>query len=312
MRVLSALLVLLGAMCSSVDAASVTTVHVVAKPAKILVSVFNPLTLLFTNTSTATLATAQYYGLSASTTITATPAVKSVINGGLALFPGTAVTGSPSVSGDYDVADAFADQAGLDYGVYRTSLLALPSTQPLLASANLGGVTLQSGVWRFQGAFPDATLTGGALTFDAQGNPNAAFVVIIAASFTVGNTVTGGTVTLINGANYCNIFFVVGSFATLYPNTAFQGSLLVWTSAALQTGATLNGYIWAATAAITLQQNTINSAVCQSGPAPTHPVILSGNTNPPTIQSSGASSTVASAALPIALFVLAAAAQLAR
>ena len=78
-----------------------------------------------------------------------------------------------------------------------------------------------------------AQLTG-VLTLDAQGNASAVFVFQIGSTLT---TATNASVVMINGGSPCNVFWQVGSSATLGTNTAFIGNILALSSISLTTGA---------------------------------------------------------------------------
>ena len=70
---------------------------------------------------------------------------------------------------------------------------------------------------------------------------------------------------LINGASPCNVFWKVGSSATLGTTTSFKGTILALTSITLNTGATVDGRLLARNGAVTLDSNTINATDCSSG-----------------------------------------------
>jgi uncharacterized protein with beta-barrel porin domain len=120
-----------------------------------------------------------------------------------------------------------------------------------LTGQNLGGLTLVPGVYNFNSS---AQLTGN-LTLNALGNPNAIFVINIGSTLT---TSSASTVTLINGAQGGNVFWRVGSSATLGTTTSFTGDILALASVTLDTGATITcGAAWAETGSVTLDANTI-------------------------------------------------------
>jgi outer membrane autotransporter protein len=124
---------------------------------------------------------------------------------------------------------------------------------------DLGGLTLAPGV------HSDSTSFGitGTLTLDALGNPNAVWV------FQAGSTLitsVGSIVNLINGAQAGNIFWQVGSSATLGVNSAFSGTIMANTSITLNTGASLDGRALALNGAVTLDSNTINVVPLLVGP----------------------------------------------
>ncbi|MES2459659.1 MAG: ice-binding family protein [Armatimonadota bacterium] len=175
-----------------------------------------------------------------------------LLTGDLGVSPGTALTdfSDTSVTGSTHAGDAVAAQAQVDLTTAYTTLAGLtPSTN--LSGINLGGLTLTAGVYRFNSS---AQLTGG-LILDAQNNPNALFV------FQIGETLTTASlssVTFINGGAADNLYWQVGSSATLGTNTAFRGSIVALTSITLTTGATIeDGRALARNAAVTLDTNRI-------------------------------------------------------
>jgi hypothetical protein len=100
------------------------------------------------------------------------------------------------------------------------------------------------------------------LTLDAQGDPNAQFVFLIASALT---SAPASSVVLINGASPCNVFWQVGSSATLDTTTAFQGNLMALTSISLNNGATVRGRLLARNGQISLINNVINASGCATG-----------------------------------------------
>ena len=120
-------------------------------------------------------------------------------------------------------------------------------------SADLGGQTLTAGV--YTGA-PSLGLTG-TLTLDGQNNPNSVFIFQCPASTLT--TASYSVVNLINGAQACNVFWQVGSSATIGTGSIFVGNILAYTSITLTTGATVNGRALALNGAVTLDTNTINT-----------------------------------------------------
>jgi hypothetical protein len=130
------------------------------------------------------------------------------------------------------------------------------------SGVNLGGLTLGPGVYN-QSTAP--TLTG-TLTLSGGG-------VYI---FKIGSTLvtaSGARVSLINGAQPCDIFWQVGSSATLNTSTTFVGNIMATASIQMQTGATLNGRALARTAAVTLDTNRIiQPSGCPGGFTASYPV----------------------------------------
>jgi uncharacterized protein with beta-barrel porin domain len=175
------------------------------------------------------------------------------INGNIGLSPGTAVPGVSSIvltGGTVHVADAIALQAKNDLTTAFNVLMGRPSTA---IAGDLGGQTLIAGVYSFSSS---AQLTG---TLTLNGGPNDIFIIQVATSLT---TASGSAVLLIGGAQAKNVFFVVGSSATLGTSTAFVGQILAGASISLETSATiLCGAALAQSGAVTLDSNTINRCI---------------------------------------------------
>ncbi len=181
----------------------------------------------------------------------------SVISGNVGLSPGNAIVGFPPgivvpPSAIFN-SDATAIQAQVDLFNFYNNLAARP-TQVDLTGQNLGGLVLAPGVYGFNAA---AQLTG-TLTLNGLGNPNSVFVFNVGSALT---TASASSIVLINGAQGSNVFFRVGSSATLGTTTAFEGDIVALTSITLDAGATINcGAALAHNGAVTLDDNTI--AVC--------------------------------------------------
>lgn len=178
------------------------------------------------------------------------------IVGNIALSPGTSYTGSASVTqtGEVFVADAVAARQQ-DRLTTLYNLLAGRSTSSggNLTGQNLGSRTLTPGIYNFDtSAFIAA---GETLTLDAGGDPNAVFI------FNIGSTLTaeaGAGVVLINDAQGGNVFYRVGSSATLHTTSQMQGQIVALTSITMNTGASLEcGSAYARNGSVTLDTNTI-------------------------------------------------------
>lgn len=214
-----------------------------------------------------TLGTAGDFAVLAGTTVTNTGG--SAVTGELGVWPGTAVTGFPPgivTGGSIHSADAVAQAAQADLTTAYNDLAGLAPDVDL-SGMDLGGLTLTPGVYNFSSS---AFLTN-TLTLDAQGDPNAMFV------FQMGSTLitaSDSAVMTINGADSCNIFWQVGSSATLGTNTDFQGNILALTSITLTTGASiLDGRALARNGAVTMDTNAV-SALCVPIPTPGVAVVL--------------------------------------
>jgi serine protease AprX len=199
------------------------------------------------------LGTADSFAILAGSTVTNTG--PSTINGNLGLHPGTAVTGAlpGTVSQTTYAASATALRAKSDLTAAYND--AAGRTAATTAPGDIGGLTLTPGVYRSGSSIG---LTG-TLTLDAQGDPNAVFV------FQAGSTLitaSGSRVKLVNGAQACNVFWQVGSSATLGTTTVLAGNILALTSITMNNGVTLNGRALARNGAVTLINDTITAPHC--------------------------------------------------
>ncbi|MHB8598446.1 MAG: ice-binding family protein [Ktedonobacteraceae bacterium] len=179
-----------------------------------------------------------------------------VVTGDLGVSPGTAITGFPPgvVVGTIHDADAVALQAQNDVTTAYGDAAGEPCNDNLTGQ-DLGGKTLTSGVYCFSSS---AQLTG-QLVLNSQADPASVFIFQIGSTLT---TASNASVSLINGAQACNIFWQVGSSATVGTATSFQGNILALTSITLTTGAISNGGLYARNGAVTLDTNTINRSPC--------------------------------------------------
>lgn len=200
------------------------------------------------------LATADSFVVLAGSTVTNTG--PTVLNGDLGLSPGSAVVGFPPgvVNGQQQVANAIAVQAQTDLtAAYNNAAGQTPvSTVP----TELGGTTKTPGI--YDSAAGTFGITG-TLTLDAQGDPDAVFIFKTASTLI---TAGASSVSLVNGAQACNVFWQVGSSATLGTTSAFRGNILALTSITVTTGATVEGRVLARNGAVTLDTNTITKATC--------------------------------------------------
>ncbi len=179
-----------------------------------------------------------------------------LLTGDLGIWPNTAssITGFPPgvVDGVVHAGDAVAQQAQSDLTTAYDAL-AGRACDTVLTGTNLGGLTLTPGTYCFS---TSAQLTG-TLTLDAQGDTDAVFVFQISSTLT---TASNASVSIINGGSDCNVFWQVGSSATLGTATNFAGNILALSSITATTGASLSGRALARNGAVTLDTN--NVAVC--------------------------------------------------
>ncbi|WP_249019589.1 ice-binding family protein [Conexibacter sp. S30A1] len=199
------------------------------------------------------LGTASSFAVLAGSTVTNTG--PSTLNGDLGLSPGTAITGFPpgNVNGTTHVADAVAVQAQSDLTTAYND--AAGRTPVVTVTSDLGGQTLAPGVYNSASSLG---LTG-TLTLDAQGNPNAVFIFQAGSTLT---TASASAVNLINGAQACNVYWQVGSSATLGASSVFVGNILADTSVSLNDNVTVFGRALARNGAVTLIDDTITPSAC--------------------------------------------------
>lgn len=218
------------------------------------------LTGLIRAAATVNLGTADSFAVLAGSAITNTGS--SVINGDIGSYPTMTITGFPpgTVNGTNQAGDTVTQGAKTDLiTAYNNAAGQTPvSTVP----TELGGTTKTAGV--YDSAAGTFGITG-TLTLDAEGDPSAVFIFKTASTLT---TAGASNVVLINGAQACNVFWQVGSSATLGTNSTFKGNILALTSATLTTGANVEGRVLARNGAVTLDSNIITKTTCVTPPPP--------------------------------------------
>ena len=186
---------------------------------------------------------------------TVTNTGSTTVSGDVGLSPGTSVTGFPPglVGGTTHIADGAASlaQAALTAGYIDAAGRAGGTA----VSGDLVGKTLTTGVYTSTSSLANS----GDLTLDAQGNPDAVFIFQIASTLTTGS---GSKIILANGAKACNVFWQVGSSATLGTNSVFKGNILALTSITITTGVNLEGRALARNGAVTLDTDVITGCSC--------------------------------------------------
>ena len=205
-------------------------------------------------TATVGLGTAASFSVLAGSTVTNTG--PTTMFGDLGLSPGSSVTGAPQVLGATHVDDAVAIGAKNALTTAYTEAADRPTNGS--AGTDLAGQTFTPGV---RTASSSLLLSSGSVTLNAEGNPNAVFI------FQIGSTLITGSntsVSLINGAQACNVFWQVGSSATLGTGTRFVGTVMASASITANTAATIHGRLLAQTGAVTLETNTITTSNCAS------------------------------------------------
>jgi len=174
-----------------------------------------------------------------------------VINGGLGISPGAVVTEIPAmtVNGPREVADSASANAQLSLTAAYND--AATRSGAATVSAELGGTALTSGVYKSaSGAF---AITG-VLQLDAMGDSNAVWIFQMESTLV---TAANSSVVLLNGAQSANVFWQVGSSATLGTGSSLKGAILALTSITLNTGAQVSGRTLARNGAVTLDGNSI-------------------------------------------------------
>jgi hypothetical protein len=207
------------------------------------------------------LGTAQSYAVLGGSTVTNTG--PSVIGGDLGVSPGAAVTGFPPglvSGGTIHAADAAALSAQSSLTTAYNSAAGQSCTQDL-SGQNLGGKVLIPGVYCFSSS---AQLTG-SLTLNGQGNAAAVWIFKIGSTLT---TASGSSVVMTAGGSQCNVFWQVGSSATVGTSTSLAGNILALTSITMTTGANLVGRALARNGAVTLDTNNITPLTCSASTAP--------------------------------------------
>ncbi len=176
-----------------------------------------------------------------------------IITGDMGLSPGSSIGGFPPgiLNGTLHINDGIANQAKLDLTAAYNDAAGRTSTDKVMVAGNIGGLTLTPGLYKSTSTL---AISSGDVTFDAQGNPNAVFIIQIASALT---TTSGRKVILSGGALASNIFWQVGSSATFGTTSVMKGNILAMQSISFSTGATLDGRALARNGAITMQGNTI-------------------------------------------------------
>jgi hypothetical protein len=206
------------------------------------------------------LGTAASFAVLAGTTVTNTG--PSSISGDLGVSPGTAVTGFPPgvvTNGTIHSADGVAAQAQSDLTTaYNDAAGRSPTANvPGFIGA---GQTLAPGVYKASSSLD----VGGSLTLDAGGDPSAVFIFQAPSTLV---TDSASSIILTGGALACNVFWQVGSSATLGTSTNFSGSILALTSISVNTGDTISGRALARNGAVTLDDDTITAPTsCVTAP----------------------------------------------
>jgi hypothetical protein len=185
---------------------------------------------------------------------TVTNTGSTAVSGDVGVSPGTAVTGfPPGLAAAIHTADGVAAKA---QGALTAGYIdAAGRSGGTAVAGDLVGKTLTAGVYKSTSSLANS----GDVTLDAQGDPAAVFIFQISSTLTTGS---GSHVVLANGAKACNVFWQVGSSATLGTNSVFKGNILALTSITVTTGVNLDGRALARNGAVTLDSDVITGCTC--------------------------------------------------
>lgn len=228
--------------------------------------------------ATVGLGTAENFAVLAGETITNSGLT--TITGDVGLHPGSAVTGfgpganAVTLNGSLHVADGVAQQAKVDLvTAYNDAAGRATATE---IPTELGGTLLPGGV--YDSASGTFGITG-TLTLDGANDPDSVFIFQMGSTLV---TATDSSVELINGADPCNVFWQVGSSATLGTGTSFQGTILALTTISLGDAVTVDGRLLARNGEVTLIGDTITMDSCATGAPPSNaPTSGPGGATPP-------------------------------
>jgi hypothetical protein len=206
-------------------------------------------------------------------------AQSTIVNNGTTILSGSAGTnvglstlgafaslpGTLQGMGIYDEANGAVATAQADLLVAHTLAAGLAPGQPV--GAELGGLTLTAGIHENVAAFG----LSGSLTLDARGNPTSVFIIRTPAALV---TAASAQVVLANGAQACNVFWVVGGAATLGSTNSFVGRILSSAGITVGAGTSVHGQLLTSAMGINLASNTVVNDRCNP------PGVLSVTTTP--------------------------------
>jgi hypothetical protein len=191
------------------------------------------------------------FAVLAGSTITCTGA--SAIIGDIGVSPGTAIVlgATPcTVSGTINPGNPLAAQAHANATTAFTNLNAAACTVTEPAIADIGGLTLGPGVY----CFPSSAAINGTLTLSGNG----VYIFKIGSTLVTAAGPGASKVILTNGASASNVFWAVGSSATLGTGSVLKGTIIAFTSITATTNAAVDGRLLAINGAVTLDTNKIS------------------------------------------------------
>ena len=188
----------------------------------------------------------------------------SILAQDLGVNPGTSITGFPPglVLGTTHATDAHSSLAQSDLVKAYDDTAGRAPTATI--DGDLAGRTLVGGVYK---ASSELELSG-TLTLDAQNDPNTVWIFQVGSALTTGSA---SSIELINGAQACNVYWQVGSSATLGTASEFKGSILALTSVTVTNEANVEGRVLARNGSVTLDDNTFTSPSCATELPETEP-----------------------------------------
>jgi hypothetical protein len=207
--------------------------------------------------SASPLGTACNFGILGATPVVSSIGPTKVVGGDVGVWPAASITGFPpgTTTGAFHAGDAVAQQAQTDLTIAYNNMAGAAGGQVLPADA--GGLTLAPGVYKTTSAQPTLGITGN-LTLAGPATGVWIFQIVSSLTTAAGNS----QVIMSGGAISKNVYWQVGSSATLGTNTTFAGNIMSQASVTVATGATLNGRALARTGAVTLDSNIVNVPTC--------------------------------------------------
>lgn len=237
------------------------------------------------NSPAVPLATAADYAVLGGSTVTNTNG--SVLDGSLGLWPGPSIVGFPPgivlPPGVIDTTNAAAQQAQRDLTAAYNN--AAGREVHATTTADLADLHLSAGV--YAGPSHGALSLTGPLVLDGGGDMSSVFIFQTDSSLI---TASGSTVSLVNGAQACNVFWQVGSSATLGTDSVFTGNLMALTSITVNNSVTVHGRALARNGAVTLDNDVFTEPTCATGSGTT--TTTSGGGGTTTTTSGGTGTTI--------------------